>query len=115
MHLSGSAAFFHAVPIVNAISRVAVLLYLDDEIASADCMQPSARKKDCVARFDKDSMSLAIRLSLFQGFDESAARGAFFQSGKNFGLGCGVGDIPELRFRFAAKFLRDCGGWMHLQ
>ena len=49
MHFSRRAAFLHAVPIVNTISRVAVLLDLDDQISRADRMQPSARKKDCVA------------------------------------------------------------------
>ena len=40
-------------------------------------------------------MGMAVRFPLFEGFDESAARRAFLQAGKNLGLWGRVGDVPK--------------------
>ena len=51
-----------AVPIENAIGRVAVLLDLDDHIARADGVHAAAREKHPVARFYRHAMDMLFRV-----------------------------------------------------
>ena len=115
MQLSRFAFVIDAVPIEHAISRVAILLDFDEEIAGADCVKASSRKKHSIAGFDSNGMNVRGDGAIANCFFESSARQLVPQSGKYFGVRIRSGDVPELALRFAAKLLRDVFGRMNLQ
>ena len=49
VHRTRGAPFFRAVPIVDPISRIAVLLDLDQDGPGAERMHSAAGKKNCIA------------------------------------------------------------------
>src|SRR5438067_2828458 len=81
VHWTGGAPFFGAVPIVDAISRIAVLLDLDQDGPGAERMHSAAGKKNRIAGLQFESVKMLLHLSLFERFLENFPRRSLLHSG----------------------------------
>lgn len=103
-----------SVPVEDAVGGIAVLLNLDDHVALAYGMEPSAGDKDAVAAFDRnDVKGLFDAAFAKQGF-ELLPRDTRFQARVNVGARFCVSEVPHLRLWFAAERFNHVSGRMNL-
>ena len=82
-----------------------------DQESRADRMEPAGFDEKEIALFWGDGMNKILDRSFGDGLFELFTRRSAFQSDVELGPRQGIGDIPHLGFRFAAKFFRDaCWG-----
>ena len=81
MHFARSATVLGTVPIVQAISRVAILLDLHDYVSGAQRMQPTAGQKDCVAGFRLETVQILLDSALLESLSECLRPGSLFEAG----------------------------------
>lgn len=103
-----------AIPIVDAVGGVGVLLDFEQHDARAEGVDASRWDEENVAAFGGDAVEKVGDVALFECVGEFLARDAAFESEINFGIRRGVGDPPHFGFGFAAEFRRDGGGRVDL-
>jgi hypothetical protein len=81
VHLPGGTALLRPIPIVNPISRVAVLLNLYENVAAAERVHSAAREQNRVAGFHFEGVQMLFHFSLFERFREPFLRGSLFYAG----------------------------------
>src|SRR4051812_33023231 len=107
MHLARRTAFRRTVPIIDAISRVAILLDLDYDVARTERVEPAARQKNRVAPLHLETVKILFDSSVLDTLRELLRCGSFFKPRIDPCLRCRVGHKPQFRFRFTAKLFRD--------
>src|ERR1700730_11225561 len=95
VQLARFAAVIDAVPIEHAVSGVAILLDLDQQITCANCMKPPCRQKHGVAGFDAASMNAVCHCSPIKRMLEFLSREPCAQPDKELGIRSRGGDIPK--------------------
>jgi hypothetical protein len=104
-----------AVPVVNAIRGVGILLDLEDHIAAADGMDASAGQEQRGVLFGFDAMKAFRHGAVRDAALEFRAGDAALEAHENFRAGRGLGHIPHLRLGLAAEFRRDVRRRMDLK
>src|ERR1700730_4552559 len=115
MQLPRLTVVIDAVPIINTIRGVTVLLDLDQNIAGADCMKSAGRQKNGIAGLDRNSVNEIGHRPCAHSLLEFIAADSVAKSDMKSRAANGRGDIPKLRLWFAAKFRRDFVGRMNLK
>src|ERR1051325_5870728 len=106
MELTRFAFVIDAVPIEHAVCRVAVLLYLDQDIAAADSVKPSRRQKHCIALSHANAVKMIGGGAGAERFLKLIARCRSFEADRNFPVRFGPRDVPTFRFRLPPRCWR---------
>ena len=114
MQIPGFAIEAQAVPIEDAVSRVAVLLDFDDKVSFADGVEASARNKDAVALPGGEHVEAFFNFAAPEFFLEGRARRSGRQTGIDAAARGALQEIPHLGLRFPLELRRDRGGWVNL-
>src|ERR1700730_13255805 len=115
MQLPGFAIVIHAIPIVNAIRGVAVLLDLDQHVAAADRVKSAGWQKNGVTGLDCNRVHKVCRRPSAHGFLELSPGDRTAKCDMKSGARNRRNDIPKLRFWFATELGRDFFRGMNLQ
>src|SRR5580704_12793120 len=115
MQLARLAVVIDAIPIINAICGVAVLLNLDQHVTGADRVKSTSRQKNGIAGLDWNSVNEVGNRSCAHGLLELIATDRMAKSHMKSSAGDRRGDMPEFRLWFAAKFRGDFLGRMNLK
>ena len=91
-----------AIPIEKAISGVAVLLHLNQNIACANGVKSAGGQEHCVASLHRDSMDTFGNCSGMERALELLPRYALTQTDVDFRARLRCGHVPEFRLCFAA-------------
>ena|SRR5438552_894947 len=102
MQLSRFTVVIHSVPIENAISRVAILLDLDQEVSGTDGVKASRGKKHSSTAFHPDRLNTISYGSRIKDVLELIARHRFPETHENFGIRFRRYNVPKFGFGFAA-------------
>ena len=106
-----------AIPIIDPVRRVRVLLDFDDNQAGVYRMESSRRNKETFAGMNREAVKTFLKrcAALRDRLFKLLARHAAPQAGNKMGIGRGIEDVPHFGFRFAAELRGDGGRWMNLQ
>src|SRR5436309_15139644 len=114
MKLSRLPGIVLSVPIKHAISRIAVLLDLDQHISAPNSMKTSRRQKHRVARLNFETVDKVRHFSRSHRLRELTPGDSFPKADVQFCARNGRDYVPKFSFRFAAKPSCDLFGRMHL-
>jgi len=106
------AGIVHAIPIVDPVSGVGVLLNLSNDQAGADGMEATRWYEQRFTGMNGELVKTFLegRTALFDGGFELLAGDVAAQAGNQRGVRRGVEDVPHLSFGFAAE-QRGQFGW----
>src|SRR6476469_3629187 len=107
MHFPRGPAFLRAVPIMNPVSGVAVLLDFHDDVTGAERVHSAAWQKNRVAGLHFERMKVFLQFSLFERFQERRAGHSLGDPGVDSRPGYSISDIPKLGLRFPPEFPGD--------
>src|SRR4029077_18518415 len=102
MKLSSLTLIIDSVPIENAISGVAVLLDLDQDVSAADGVKSPGRQENGVPVLRPDRVNTIGDSSRMKGVLELIARHRFSEANENFGIRFRRKNIPKFGLGFAA-------------
>ena len=106
-----------AIPVVDPVSGVGVLLNLGNHKAGADGVESTGRNKQCVTGMDGELVEAGLEggAALFDGGFKLFAGDATMQTGNQCGDRRGIKDVPHFGFGFAAELRGDGGRWVDLE
>ena len=99
------AGIVHAIPIVDPVSGVGVLLNLGNDQPSPDGMEPARWYEQRFTGMNGELVKTFLegRTTLFDGVFELLAGDAAAQAGNQLGVRRGIKDVPHFGFGFAAE------------
>ena len=115
MKLPGFAIQPHAVPVIDTIRRIRVLLDFKNDQSSANRVNAPTRQEHGIALPDRDSMKAFAHAAATDALFELRPCYASFKPNIKFRAGIGVGDVPHFGFRIAAQLAGFGCGRMHLE
>src|SRR5438477_11790953 len=102
MKFSRLTLLVDSVPIENAISSVAILLDLDQEVSDANNVKPSRRHKHNNTTLHSDRVNTIGNGSGMKDLLELIARHRFPETDENFSIRFHRRDVPKFALGFAA-------------
>jgi hypothetical protein len=103
-----------AVPIEDAVGGVAILLNLDDDISSADCVDAAAGDEDAIPGAYLDSMNGLLHGADRESLLESVPRDTGAQAGEDVAIAVTIEDVPHFGLWLSIKTGRYVGWGMNL-
>src|SRR5215471_1060854 len=110
-----SGRWIGTIPIERPVSRVAILLDFEEEVACAYRMHPAGREENGIACLNGDRMNAIDHSSIAQSLPKLVARDRLTKSEEKLGVWIPEGHVPELAFRFASQSAGNIFGRMYLQ
>src|SRR6516164_1069715 len=104
-----------AIPIEGPVSRIAVLLDFNQQIACAYRMNTACREKDGIAFLNFDPVNVIDHSAIVQSLLKPVARDWFTKSNEQLGARIRGDHVPKLALRFASQSAGDISRRMNLQ
>lgn len=103
-----------AVPVEDTVSRIAILLDLDDDVSASDGVDSAAWNENAIPGASGQAVEQVGHRAVGQGALKIRATGPGSKPGKDVGVRGGRGDKPHFGFGFAAKLWCDLCRRVHL-
>ena len=104
-----------AIPIEGPVSRIAVLLDFNQQIACAYRMNTACREKNGIALLNGDPVNVIDHSALAQSLLKPVARDWFTKSNEQLGARIRGDHVPKLALRFASQSAGNISRRMNLQ
>jgi hypothetical protein len=110
-----AGCWIRSVPIEYPVSRVAILLDFDQQIACAYCMNTAGWEENGIAWFNGNSVNVIDHSALAKALLAAVARGRLTKSKQKLSVGIRRGYEPKLALRLASQPAGNIFRRMHLK